>query len=753
MPAATDNTFSLADLDYFKLFSQKEHAPSSVLVQEDAGFHLGISPDLEQAGQHAARVFKEHYDSWVNGGWEGADSAYKHSYFTVAVGGGNTVKAVFKALLESHSDDIEWLKYVRFFFLEASSGESKWESARKSLEDNLIAPLFTRYLRKQSRYSLTDHFDLPENASDKELFKAFSKTMVHGFHLGEIKKALRNGDASGARKLARKKAQHYLNSLREKLGENYAFHQIISGIGKDGGFGAFTPYTPALQNTDPDISLLTQPSGAIRLALNRGILVNADQVHLIIAGSLKLRALGRFEMEDSGNFEQSVLETPIRMLRQSRKLAEKVYIFADDRALHFDEETYSYRASGEAFVTKAETRQGMEEDGIHVLLLHGFMGLYTFVNFLVRLPSAWTVSALRRGNVAKKMPKADIFPQYAANLRHAVLKNWKHGSPSPVGFHSISGVISDHLLLGVVGNEGAIPPYEKLKKSDQQLIDALRCGGLVHMATWAPSDVMHIEATSRSLAGHRKNDTALNFSGPETIYGLDENQHLRLLDFNEDRIRKSIKVLSVILKVPGSESVVNFLNLTVRLVMDRIDVQKRASTDQIPYALRLMGTRMIRKVSFYGLFKEVVAALHDPAVYQKRHMRALQAILEYDIPFISIIHEDDFMVSANRHQEEHDYLLARRMEKENVSSEEALSIPVRFVLATRDNPDGPPSDDTLNPHLMLMSTTRDGEKLSRLVTAAVTRFVNENVARATKSKQTKSLPSVRKWVKNNKPES
>ena len=53
---------------------------------------------------------------------------------------------------------------------------------------------------------------------------------------------------------------------------------------------------------------------------------------------------------------------------------------------------------------KAETREGEEAKGPHILLLHGFMGLFSFTSFLVRLPSAWTVSALHRGSHAKTHP-------------------------------------------------------------------------------------------------------------------------------------------------------------------------------------------------------------------------------------------------------------------------------------------------------------------------------------------------------------
>ena len=749
IPGMSDNKFKLTPRDFFKLLKDKDQFSSSVLIQEDAGFHLGISPDLSETGRHVASVLNQHYDRWLESGWDRAGSAYKHKYFTIAVGGGNTVKAVYRALLGQHLFKIEWLQHVRFFFLEESSGENKWESARKSLLTNFLEPLCDNYIRRYGMLQLLEKMKLPTTLTQKQLLDHMASIMVHGFDLAATHKALKSGDKAAALSLVRKEAKRYQKELADKLGDEYAVHQVISGIGKDGGIGAFSAHDRELKSTKPGVVILKQDNGALRIALNRGILVNADQIYLIIAGSLKLRALGRFEMEDRGDFEQSVLETPIRMLRKTPELSEKVTIFADDRALHFDEDIYSYRSSGESFITKAETRDGLEDDGIHILLLHGFMGLYTYMNFLIRLPSAWSVSALHRGTAAKKMNNDEIFPHYADKLRHAILKNWKCGSPSPVGFHSMAGVISDHLLLGVVGNKGEIPAFESLGKRDQQLIDALRCAGMIHMATWAPSDVTHIEANINNLAAHRLDkDEPLYLGGPDTVYRQTSDKRLELEHFEEGAIKKSTRMLSILVKIPGTESLINLVNIIVRLLINKVDLHSRSETEKIPYALRLAGGRMIKKVSFYGLFKEVIAALHDPKEYQLRHMRALEAIIEYDIPYLSIIHEDDFMVSANRHREEHDYLLQRRLKKEGVDREKFLKTPVRFVLAERDEQDGQPSEDVLNPHLMLMSTDRDGEKLSRMVTAAITRFVNENVARAARGKRTRSLLSVRKWMKS-----
>ena len=53
--------------------------------------------------------------------------------------------------------------------------------------------------------------------------------------------------------------------------------------------------------------------------------------------------------------------------------------------------------------------------------------------------------------------------------------------------------------------------------------------------------------------------------------------------------------------------------------------------------------------------------------------------------------------------------------------------------------------DPLNPHLMVMSTNREGSRITREVTAAMTRFVNENVGRAIDAGKVRPLASVARW--------
>jgi hypothetical protein len=123
-------------------------------------------------------------------------------------------------------------------------------------------------------------------------------------------------------------------------------------------------------------------------------------------------------------------------------------------------------------------------------------------------------------------------------------------------------------------------------------------------------------------------------------------------------------------------------------------------------------------------------------------------MLEYDIPFLSIVHEDDFLVSAQRHREEHDYLLAQRKKKEGVPKEADLQTTIRYIRLKRRQEEL--ALDPLNPHLMIMATSNEANDMARQITAAITRFVNENVDRATRKGKLKPLTSVRKWMRENR---
>ncbi len=403
--------------------------------------------------------------------------------------------------------------------------------------------------------------------------------------------------------------------------------------------------------------------------------------------------------------------------------------------------------SGKTLYNKAETREGEESKGPHILLLHGFMGLFSFTNFLVRLPSAWTVSALHRGSHAKTLENDEIFPHYARVLRQVILEIWDQGRPTPIAGHSIAGVISDHLLLSLLENyEAPITPYAKLKGKNRKLVDALRASGIIHLAAWAPTDGLHTRENIKAVISHYRSRTELDYSGFERVYER-QDDHLITTEHATVSQRDSLSLLDRFLDTRLAEPLVSSMNLLIRSLLNNKTVQQRMLNTNSPYVLRLVGNRLLKTASFYGMCKEINAAMHNPIEYQRRHLRALDIIVAYDIPFLSIVHEDDFLVSARRHQEEYDYLLAHRKKKEGVSGEGDLQTTVRYIKLKRRQEELPL--DPLNPHLMIMATSNEANDMARQITAAMTRFVNENVDRAIRKGKLKSLASVRMWMREN----
>lgn len=726
-----------------KLGSKK--ARNFALIQEESGIHVGISATLPQAGQHAGVLLQQQYDQWLSKDRFQAWGAFKREHFCIALGGGNTIKAQYRAWLEQHHNSIDWLRHVRFFFLEETTGEPGWESAEQSLLINFLMPLAHKLRRQRGIRALANTLGLPVTADQDDIIDAMVSAMVHPINLAAARQALKNRQPRKARQLANQECQRYQQSIQEKLGATMAFHCIVSGIGKDGTIGALAPYMPELGNREPAVVLLKKGSDAFRVALNRGVLVNAEQTYLVVSGSLKLKVLGRFEMEETADFEQTVMETPLRLLRESREIAERVYIFADEQALHFDETLFEFSERGQLMQNKAETRQGDEDNGVHILLLHGFMGLFSFANLLIRLPSSWTVSALHRGSRAKFMDNDDIFPHYAHALRKAILSQWRKGRPVPVAGHSIAGVISDHLLLSLLKTyDSAIPSYENLRAEDRQLVDALRVGGIIHLATWSPCDGPNTGENVKSLVAHLRHKSALDYTGFEHIYQYDEAR--RLVPSHADALADSAENLAGLdrfLKGRLSRPLINGMTVGLRKMLEKRSVQQRFLNADMPYVLRLVGSRLLKTASLYGMAKEVNAALHNPVEYQRRHLKALEIMLAYDIPFLSIVHQDDFLVSAGRHREEHAYLVDRRMAREGVKREKELTVPARLVVIPREGEEL--AMDPLNPHLLVMSTNREGSSMARQITAAMTRFVNENLARAIHKKQIEPLASVKRW--------
>ena len=724
-------------------------APPETLVQEEAGIHVGISPDLVAAARHASAVMAEKYRLWWHGGRFAVWDHYKCYYFTVAVGGGNTLKAQYKTMVNELYDEIDWINHVRFFFLEESSGEPKWESPEQSLRQNFIVPLAQKLVKTRGVRALAQELKLDSTADLDDIIDRLVSTLVNPINMTDVGLALQAKNRPLALRRAHAEAQRYQTDIEDKLGATMEFHYIVSGIGKNGTLGALEPYMRELSKKVPGAMVLKRGPKALRIALNRGVLINGERISLIVSGNLKLRALGRFEMAESADFEQTVMETPLRMLRETYEIAQKVYIFADEKSLYFEETKFKYSEQGNILYNKAETREGEEKNGAHMLLLHGFMGLFSFTNFLVRLPSAWTVSAMHRGSYAKTLENDDIFPHYARVLRQAMLDIWNRGRPVPIAGHSIAGVIIDHLLLSLIDNHDApITPYEKLRGSNRKLVDALRASGIISLATWAPPDGLHTRKNIKSVASYYRKKEALDYSGFSRVY---HRQNEALITTEEATVsqKNNLSTLDRFLQTPIAEPLVGSLNRLMRSLLNNKKVQQKILNANSPYVLRLVGNRLLKTASFYGLCKEINAAMHAPVMYQERHLKALDIILAYDIPYLSIVHEDDFLVSAKRHQEEHNYLITHRRKKEGTDKAGAAVVTTRYIKLKRVKEEMPL--DPLNPHLMIMGTSREGNALARQVTTAMTRFVNENIDRASKGGKMKPLSSVKKWMRKNGP--
>jgi hypothetical protein len=187
------------------------------LVQEEAGIHVGISADLPEAARHAAEIFHQKYQYWLSKGRFSAWGRYKRQHFTVAVGGGNTLKAQYQALVQEHHADIEWFKHVRIFLLEESSGEKSWESAENSLVINLIMPLAEKLLGTRGIRRIADDLGLQAPVDMDDIIDHMISAMVNPINLAESKKALDNNNRALATRLARREAERYQRDIQNRL--------------------------------------------------------------------------------------------------------------------------------------------------------------------------------------------------------------------------------------------------------------------------------------------------------------------------------------------------------------------------------------------------------------------------------------------------------------------------------------------------------------------------------------------------------
>ena len=180
------------------------------LVQEEAGIHVGISRDLDGAARHCADVMFKQYRSWRRRDRHAAWGQYKRRYFTIAVGGGNTVKAVYSAWLNEHHSDIDWLKHVRFFLLEETSGEPGREGVENSLVINFIVPLAHKLIKHKSKNVVARSLGLESPVDADDVIEAMIATMINPLRLGPVKAALERGQQRQARQLASAEARSCL---------------------------------------------------------------------------------------------------------------------------------------------------------------------------------------------------------------------------------------------------------------------------------------------------------------------------------------------------------------------------------------------------------------------------------------------------------------------------------------------------------------------------------------------------------------
>jgi hypothetical protein len=207
---------------------------------------------------------------------------------------------------------------------------------------------------------------------------------------------------------------------------------------------------------------------------------------------------------------------------------------------------------------------------------------------------------------------------------------------------------------------------------------------MINLATWAPSDGLNTGENVRAVISHYRHNTPLDFSGFPRVYQKETDNTLRVVDdIDLEHGARSMTGLDRFLTRWFARPLIGGLNQWIRRLLNNRKVQQRMLNSDNPYILRLVNGRLLRVASFYGLVKEINASMHDPVEYQRRHLKSLDVLLAYDIPSMTLIHEDDFLVSATRHRQEHNYLLRTRLAKENVPREQDLEVPARFVLLKR----------------------------------------------------------------------
>ena len=159
----------------------------SVRIEEASGVRVSISSDLPHAADHATSVFEKRYLYWRDTGRFTDWGQYKRRHFTVAVGGGNTIKAQYQAMVDRLYDRVDWMAHVRFFFLEDSTGEGKWESPEHSLVMYFITPLARKLVVAHGLRNLARDMGLENGADEHAVIDALVEAMVNPINMAEAK--------------------------------------------------------------------------------------------------------------------------------------------------------------------------------------------------------------------------------------------------------------------------------------------------------------------------------------------------------------------------------------------------------------------------------------------------------------------------------------------------------------------------------------------------------------------------------------
>jgi len=157
------------------------------------------------------------------------------------------------------------------------------------------------------------------------------------------------------------------------------------------------------------------------------------------------------------------------------------------------------------------------------------------------------------------------------------------------------------------------------------------------LASRAPTDVCHIAETIGNLKTHiGDRSEALGYSGPQSVYNLNFDGGLELNSHHCDAIDQRPAFMHKMMGFPATEVMVNVVTAGIRYLLNKTGAHKMLSSRETPYALRIIGSRLLKKTSLYGLLKEVNAALHAPYEYQRHQFWQQMPLLNTTSPMLPL---------------------------------------------------------------------------------------------------------------------